>query len=64
MQIRLKKDLTSKFNNIEINYRKQVKMETNRIEIKDKRTLTRLLRSCYYVYAYVVMSKVDTGRFI
>ena len=39
-------------------------METNRIEIKDKRTLTRLLRNCYYVYAYVVMSKVDTGRFI
>ena len=36
-------------------------METNRIEIKDKRTLTRLLRSCYYVYAYVVISKVDTG---
>ena len=39
-------------------------METNRIDIKDKRTLTRLLRSCYYVYAYVVMSKHDTGRFI
>jgi len=39
-------------------------METNRIEIKDKRTLTRLLRSCYYVYAYIVMSKHDTGRFV
>jgi len=39
-------------------------METNRIEIKDKRTLTRLLRNCYYVYAYIVMSKHDTGRFV
>ena len=39
-------------------------MKTNIVDIKDKKTLTRLLRSCYYVYAYIVMSKHDTGRFI
>jgi len=39
-------------------------METNTVDIKDKKTLVRLLRNCYYVYAYVVMSKHDTGRFI
>ena len=38
-------------------------METNRIEIKDKRTLTRLLRNCYYICAYVVMG-TDEGRYI
>lgn len=38
-------------------------METNRIEVKDTRTLTRLLRNCYYVYAYVVIGK-NEGRFV
>lgn len=33
------------------------------IEIKDKKTLTRLLRNCYYVYGYVLLSK-DEGRYI
>ena len=39
-------------------------MNNNIVDIKDKKTLTRLLRNCYYVYAYIVMSKHDTGRFI
>ena len=38
-------------------------MESNRIEIKDTRTLTRLLRNCYYIYAYVVIG-TDEGRYI
>ena len=33
------------------------------LEIKDKRTLTRLLRNCYYVYGWVMLNG-DDGRYI
>ena len=34
-----------------------------RIEIKDKRTLTRLLRSCFYVCGYVMFNEHE-GQYI
>jgi len=38
-------------------------METNAVDIKDKKTLVRLLRNCYYVYGYVVLS-YDEGYYV
>jgi len=38
-------------------------MKTNIVDIKDKKTLTRLLRNCYYVYGYVVLS-YDEGYYV
>ena len=30
--------------------------DNKHIEVKDKRTLTRLLRNCYYVYGWVMLN--------
>lgn len=38
-------------------------MKTNIVDIKDKKTLVRLLRNCYYVYGYVVLS-YDEGYYV
>ena len=38
-------------------------MDIVRIEIKDKRTLIRLLRTCYYVFGYVMLNEHD-GQYI
>ena len=35
----------------------------NIVDIKDKKTLTRLLRNCYYVYGWVLLSEHD-GAYI
>ena len=43
--------------------REQVKMENNIVNIKDKKTLKRLLRNCYYVYGWVMLSEHD-GKYI
>jgi len=37
--------------------------DNKHIEVKDKRTLTRLLRNCYYVYGWVVLNEHD-GKYI
>jgi|TARA_R110000787_G_scaffold88702_2_gene188195 hypothetical protein len=35
----------------------------DRIDIKDKKTLIRLLRSCYFVYAYIVLGGGNASGF-
>ena len=37
--------------------------DNKHIEVKDKRTLTRLLRNCYYVYGWVMLNEHD-GKYI
>jgi len=37
--------------------------DNKQIEVKDKRTLTRLLRNCYYVYGWVMLNEHD-GKYI
>ena len=39
------------------------KKDNKHIEVKDKRTLTRLLRNCYYVYGWVMLNE-DDGKYI
>jgi len=38
-------------------------MKTNIVDIKDKKTLVRLLRNCYYVYGYVIFNS-NEGNYI
>ncbi len=38
-------------------------MKTNMVDIKDKKTLTRLLRNCYYVYGYVIFNS-NEGNYV
>ena len=38
-------------------------MTNNIVEIKDKKTLVRLLRNCYYVYGYVIFNS-NEGNYI
>lgn len=38
-------------------------MNNNIVDIKDRKTLTRLLRNCYYVYGWVMLNEHD-GKYI
>lgn len=38
-------------------------MDNNIVDIKDKKTLTRLLRNCFYVYGFVAFSEHD-GKYV
>ena len=38
-------------------------MNSNVVDIKDKKTLVRLLRNCYYVYGYVIFNS-NEGNYI
>jgi hypothetical protein len=38
-------------------------MKSNIVDIKDKKTLVRLLRNCYYVYGYVVFNS-NEGNYV
>ena len=38
-------------------------MKSNIVDIKDKKTLVRLLRNCYYVYGYVIFNS-NEGNYI
>ena len=38
-------------------------MNNNILDIKDKKTLVRLLRNCYYVYGYVIFNS-NEGNYV
>jgi len=38
-------------------------MKSNMVDIKDKKTLVRLLRNCYYVYGYVIFNS-NEGNYV
>jgi hypothetical protein len=38
-------------------------MNNNIVDIKDKKTLVRLLRNCYYVYGYVIFNS-NEGSYV
>ena len=38
-------------------------MNNNIVDIKDKKTLVRLLRNCYYVYGYVIFNS-NEGNYV
>jgi|TARA_R100000482_G_C5029079_1_gene103216 hypothetical protein len=38
-------------------------MKNNIVDIKDKKTLVRLLRNCYYVYGYVIFNS-NEGSYV
>ena len=38
-------------------------MKSNVVDIKDKKTLVRLLRNCYYVYGYVIFNS-NEGNYV
>lgn len=38
-------------------------MKSNIVDIKDKKTLVRLLRNCYYVYGYVIFNS-NEGNYV
>ena len=38
-------------------------MNNNIVDIKDKKTLTRLLRNCFYVYGWVMFNEHD-GKYV
>ena len=38
-------------------------MNSNVVDIKDKKTLVRLLRNCYYVYGYIIFNS-NEGNYV
>ena len=38
-------------------------MKSNIVDIKDKKTLVRLLRNCYYVYGYIIFNS-NEGNYV